>query len=115
MKKKLLRGPPSWGWFIGILVMSVREIMRGHYLGLLTGIPFLLVSILAVKQLQLPLWIIFTVGAAVNLLIVVTGHLDYISAGIYLLLIVYGIDESYKITKRTTKSINKQNQKKADN
>ena len=80
--------------------MSIREIMRGHYVGLLTGIPFLLVSILAIKQLQFPLWIIFTVGAAANLLIAVTGHLDYISAGIYLLLIVYGIAESHKITKK---------------
>jgi hypothetical protein len=43
MKKELFREPPSWGWFIGILVMSVREVVRGHYSGLLTGLPFLLV------------------------------------------------------------------------
>lgn len=110
MKKPLLREPPSWGWFIGILIMSIREIMRGHYVGLLTGIPFLLVSILAVKQLQFPLWIIFTVGATANLLIAVNGHFDFISAGIYLLLIVYGIAESHKITKKkATLSRQKQN------
>lgn len=49
MKKTLLREPPSWGWFIGILIMCIREIMRGHYLGLLTGISFILLSILAPK------------------------------------------------------------------
>jgi hypothetical protein len=115
MKKPLFREPPSWGWFIGILIMSVREIMQGHYVGLLTGIPFVLVSILAIRQLQLPLWIIFTIGAAANLLIAFTGHLDYISAGIYLLLIVYGIDESYKIIRKNTISTNKQKTKKEDN
>lgn len=79
--------------------MSIREVMRGHYAGLLTGVPFLLVSILTPKKLQLPLWVIFTFGAAVNILTSVTGRLDYISTGIYLLLMVYGIYESYEIVK----------------
>jgi len=99
MKKELFREPPSWGWFIGILLMSVREVVRGHYSGLLTGVPFLLVSILTPKRLQLPLWIIFTGGGIVNLIFSVIGHFDYISFGIYALLVVYGIDESYKIIK----------------
>jgi hypothetical protein len=94
---KFFREPPEWGWFIGILAMSIKEVVRGHYLGLLTGVPFLLVAIIAPKQFQLPLWLMFSIGALVNFTIAVTGRIDYFSAAVYLLLIVYGADESYKL------------------
>ena len=97
--RRLLRQPPSWGWFIGVLVLTVREIARGHYLGLATAIPFLLVSLLAAPAAHLPLWMLFTLGAAVNLAIALIGDPHYIDAGIYLLLVVYGADEAWKSRK----------------
>jgi hypothetical protein len=96
IKKTIFREPPEWGWFIGISIMSIREIINGHYLGLLTGVPFLLVAILANRKVHLPLWAMFTLGALVNFILAVTGHIQYISAIIYLLLIVYGGDEIRK-------------------
>jgi len=60
--------------------------------GLLTGVPFLLVAILAPKKVQIPLWVLFTLGSLVNFIIAVSGSIDYISSGIYLLLIFYGLD-----------------------
>ncbi|MGR6872699.1 hypothetical protein ACU6U9_10415 [Pseudomonas sp. HK3] len=98
LKEAVFREPPEWGWFIGISIsiMSIREIINGHYLGLLTGVPFLLVAVLANRKVHLPLWAMFTLGALVNFILAVTGHIQYISAIIYLLLIVYGGDETRK-------------------
>ncbi|MEZ8187846.1 hypothetical protein [Shewanella sp. 5S214] len=101
---KIFREPPEWGWFIGILIMSIREIIRGHYLGLLTGIPFLLVAILAPEKAQKPLWVLFTLGSLANFIIAVSGTVDYISGAIYLSLVVYGADEVYKILVKNKKS-----------
>lgn len=96
LKKPIFREPPEWGWFIGISIMSIREIINNHYLGLLTGVPFLLVAVLASRKIHLPLWAMFTLGSLVNFILAVTGHIQYISAIIYLLLIVYGGDETRK-------------------
>lgn len=96
LQETIFREPPEWGWFIGISIMSVREVINGHYFGLLTGIPFLLVAILANQKIQLPLWGIFTIGALVNFTLAIMGSIQYISAVIYCLLIAYGCDEMRK-------------------
>jgi hypothetical protein len=96
IKKTIFRQPPEWGWFAGISILSVSEIINGHYLGLLTGVPFLLIAILANQKVWLPLWAIFTLGALVNFILAIMGQIQYTSVVIYGLLIFYGCHEVRK-------------------
>jgi hypothetical protein len=96
MSRQVFKEPDQWILFIAMTIASVNGVMIGQLFILLVGIPFLLLSVLIVSRLTVYLWIAFTTGAVVNVILSSVSGTDYFVTGMYALLIVYGLYELFK-------------------
>ncbi|MFT2111595.1 hypothetical protein [Marinomonas sp. 2405UD68-3] len=96
MKTSVFKEPNQWILFIALTIATINGVVTGQYFTLLTGVPFLLVSVLASTRFHLQLWILFVTGAIINIILAITTEANYFIGGVYGLLTVYGFYELFK-------------------
>jgi len=97
MKTSVFKEPSQWILFIALTIATINGVATGQYFTLLTGVPFLLVSVLTSTRFHLQLWMLFVTGAIINVILAITTNTNYFVGGVYVLLVVYGFYELFKL------------------